>query len=323
MTEHRYAVVGIDVGGSHTAAMVASRDGSVLGRGVAGGANAWSSGSDRRETILAAVHQATAGVDGRAIGGGVVGLAGIRDRDDALRDVRHVWTELGIGGVPAVVADYVAAFSAGTPARSGLVLCAGTGAVAAFVSEGDVVDQADGGGWLLGDEGSAVWLGIEALRHVLKTLDGRTDGSGLSEAVVASIGAPGRAAPELRHGIFALAYDRPPAELGRLAPLVVRAAEAGDAAAGVIVDGAAERLVASLRATARLGNAGVCVLAGSLLTKVDAVSVRVRERIRDWRPDLRVVIGRDGAAGAAALALAANTGAGVDAEVHRRLCQGE
>lgn len=57
------------------------------------------------------------------------------------------------------------------------MVIAGTGSVAARIEDHRLVASAGGHGWLLGDEGSAFWLGREAVRATLHALDrGRTDG---------------------------------------------------------------------------------------------------------------------------------------------------
>ena len=88
-----------------------------------------------------------------------------------------------------VVPDLLAAFAAGTPAASGAVLVAGTGAGAAAVVDRQVVRQADGAGWLLGDIGSAVWLAREALVAVVAALDGRGPATALTEPLLSGCSA--------------------------------------------------------------------------------------------------------------------------------------
>src|SRR6185295_15070940 len=51
-----------------------------------------------------------------------------------------------------------------SPKRCGVVLIAGTGSIAYGRNEEGEEDRAGGWGYLIGDEGSAVWCGLEALR---------------------------------------------------------------------------------------------------------------------------------------------------------------
>jgi N-acetylglucosamine kinase-like BadF-type ATPase len=124
--------------------------------------------------------------------------------------------------------------------------------------------------------------------------------------------------------LVAAGYAWPPARLGELAPLVSAAAAAGDPAARRIVATAAARLLAALDAVAGAApaaGAGPVVLAGSVLLSAGPVRDAVLSGMRD-RFGAEPVPARDGAAGAAALALARWRGGPVPAEVHARLISG-
>jgi N-acetylglucosamine kinase-like BadF-type ATPase len=162
-------------------------------------------------------------------------------------------TEIALASAPGAPAD-------------GLVLIAGTGAVAARVGGGRRVAVADGHGWLLGDDGSGFWLGRQAVRAALAALDGRGRGTALLDAVLAHYGLPrdGAAAQDVAEGVVLAAYARPPVELARLSPAVVAAAEGGDAVARGLLDGAAGLLARAVRALRpRAGEP--LVLSGGLL----------------------------------------------------------
>jgi N-acetylglucosamine kinase-like BadF-type ATPase len=209
-----------------------------------------------------------------------------------------------------------------------LLLLAGTGAVAAALRAGAIAHRCDGYGWLLGDEGGAVWIGRRGLRAVLAGLDGRAAPTALTGPVTAWLlgdqPAPGDPA-EHAQALIAAAYAMPPAELGRLAPLVGAAAGAGDPAARNIADAAAERLLAALATVSRVqpqpaGSATV-VLAGSVLLSPGPVRAAVRAGVRDMF-DVEPKPAADGAAGAAALAIGRWQGRPVSAAVHARLTSG-
>jgi N-acetylglucosamine kinase-like BadF-type ATPase len=66
---------------------------------------------------------------------------------------------------------------------SGLLVIAGTGSVyLARTTDGEVVKT---GGWgrVLGDEGSGYWIGLQALKHYCKALDGMEEQGALFEAI--------------------------------------------------------------------------------------------------------------------------------------------
>ncbi|MFC4565893.1 N-acetylglucosamine kinase [Nocardiopsis mangrovi] len=294
----RHVVIGVDAGGTSTRCVVATLAGEVVGYGRSGGANRFSS-SDPEASLAAALGAATAGLTGIAVDQAVFGLAGASSgRARALELVERAWAAHGLPGSPHVTDDIAVAFASGSAASAGSVLIAGTGAVAARVRDGAVERRCDGHGWLLGDEGSAVWIGVAGLRAVLAAIDGRGPATALDTRLAAALGtAPGDAGAIVR-----AAHARPPAELGGLAPEVTGAAAAGDSVARGIVADAAGRLLADLEAVAPGADpGGPVVLAGALLAGgpvADAVRSGLRER-RGVVPVQAV----DGARGAAGLAL--------------------
>ncbi|WP_410050193.1 BadF/BadG/BcrA/BcrD ATPase family protein, partial [Actinomadura sp. CNU-125] len=96
---------------------------------------------------------------------------------------RRAWQAMGLRGSPAVVTDIAVAFAAGTSRPKGIVVFSGTGAGAAVINDGTIVQRADGYGFLVGDEGSAVWLGKEAVRAALAAYDGRGSPTLLTDSV--------------------------------------------------------------------------------------------------------------------------------------------
>ncbi|GAA1020132.1 N-acetylglucosamine kinase [Acrocarpospora pleiomorpha] len=298
-------IIGLDGGGTSTRCVVVSETGEVAGRGRAGGANVVSV-ADPAANLLAALRAAMHGLDPALVAGGVFGLAG-SGAERARRLAGEAWRSAGLPGCPAVVADVLVAFASATAEPDGTVLIAGTGAVAARIARWEVAAVADGHGWLVGDEGSGVWIGRQAVTAALKSLDGRAGPTVLLDRL-ASLGT---SAGEIVSTVYAQVADSGPAWLASFAPLVDAAARDGDAAACAILDEAARRLAATARA---LGPAaGPLVLAGSLLTQPTELARRVRAELGDAA---RPIPARDGAAGAAALALRAAFPA---ADLHRRV----
>ncbi|GIH25015.1 N-acetylglucosamine kinase [Acrocarpospora phusangensis] len=277
----------------------------MAGRGLAGGTNV-NSVADPAANLLAALHAALDGLDPARVVGGVFGLAG-SGAERTGRLAGEAWRSAGLSGRPSVVADVLVAFAGATAEPDGSVLIAGTGAVAARIEDWGVVRVADGHGWLVGDEGSGVWIGNQAVQAVLKALDGRGEATSLVERLEPL----GRTAGEIVSTVYARVAESGPAWLAGFAPLVDASAREGDPVASAILGDAARRLTATARA---LGpGEGPLVLAGSLLTQPTELARLVREQIGE---EVRPIPSRDGAAGAAALALRA---AFPSAELHRRV----
>ncbi|GGM73671.1 N-acetylglucosamine kinase [Dactylosporangium sucinum] len=263
-------VLGVDAGGTASKAVVSDLSGVVRGRGTAGPGNPSATGAAAATAVGSAVRSALGTLDPGSVVAGVVGLAGVSALADpgvaAAFDAQ--WAALGLAGEIALVGDAVTAFAAGGPWSSGAVLVSGTGAVAALVDALEVVRTADGLGWLLGDEGSGMWLGLQAVRLSARSWAG---GGALVAAVAAHAGA---ASPDdLVHWAGRLPF----AGFAALAPVVCGLADAGEPAALALVASAADRLVATLDELS--APAAPVVLAGSLLTNDTPVRRGVVERL--------------------------------------------
>jgi glucosamine kinase len=177
-------VVGVDAGGTTTRCAVMSPSGTIAGYGRGPGANR-NSGGDAITSLTTALRMALRDLNMSLVAGGVFGIAGAgaAGRAAALHAATKAWQSCGLTGTPSVVTDITVAFASGTSEPTGVVVFSGTGAGAAVVSEGKIVRRADGYGWLVGDEGSAVWLGREAVRAALNAHDGRGPDTVLAEAV--------------------------------------------------------------------------------------------------------------------------------------------
>jgi len=162
-------VVGIDAGASKTRAFAVDRAGTVVGRGAGGGGNLLTS-PDPQGAIAAALAEALGGRGADAV---VLSCAG-GDRETERARGEEILTRLAPPGAKLLVThDAIAALYAGNPTGCGVVLIAGTGSIAYGRNEEGEEDRAGGWGYLIGDEGSAGWCGLEALRAISHAVDGR------------------------------------------------------------------------------------------------------------------------------------------------------
>lgn len=323
-------VIGVDAGATTTRCVAATLDGVVVGRGTAGGANRNSSGGEIAETLWTTLDAALRAVDRTAVVQGVLGAAGSSGvgEDHFRTAAERAWRDAGLAGEPVTVTDVEVAYAAGTTASDGVLLLSGTGAVAARFSGGVLRKRCDGYGWLLGDEGSAVWIGVRALRAVLAALDGRGGPTALVEAACRHFAVDDtRSAEDTAQALLAAGFAVPPAELGRLASTVSAISTAGDPVATRICAAAASRLLHTFDSVTPTDDPdsadglGAVVLAGSVLLNDGPVSRAVRAGILA-RTGSEPRSARDGAAGAAALAIARFAGAPVPPMVHTRLTGG-
>ncbi|MFJ3583761.1 N-acetylglucosamine kinase [Streptomyces sp. NPDC090127] len=293
-------MLGIDAGGTRTRARLAdAATGEVLAEGAGGPGNALSVARDALVRNLArALRDAVP--DGRvgAVGSVVAGFAG-GGPGGGVTNARGALLEAlaRVGAAPALVevlgdADIAFAAGPGAPA-DGLVLIAGTGATAARVERRRAVRAVDGDGWLLGDAGSGFWLGREALRAVLRALDGRGPATALAGPVGEWCGGL------TKEAVVGYGFGGHPVRLAALSPLVVDAERAGDEVAHTLLDRAADELAATVRALApRPGEP--LVVTGGLTGPEGPLLARLADRVAEW--GLTPAPVPDGVGGAVALA---------------------
>ena len=297
--------IGVDAGGTTTRALVAKADGAIVGVGRAPGANTWSSGTSVSHVIIAALRAALHEIDPSTVAGGVIAVAGAATaRPSVTADIYDAWHGLGLGGSPDLLPDVVAAYAAGTTRPDGVVLVAGTGAIAAAINHGRVTRRAGGHGWMVGDEGSAVWLGLEAIRAALRAIDGTGPDTTLVTAISEKLhigdiedGSPARQ-------IISAAHSQPPAQLGLLAPAIVEACDQGDPVARRLIEEAARHLCTTIAAAAGSQQPPAAVLAGSVLTKAAPIRRLVYASLTERWPETSITETTSGEAGAVALAIA-------------------
>ncbi|GHD29895.1 N-acetylglucosamine kinase [Nocardiopsis kunsanensis] len=153
-----------------------------------------------------------------------VGLTGLPDLvDDPGELVRALRSGLPAGDV-TVAADALTTHTGALGGRAGVVVAAGTGAVALGTDLRENWRRTDGWGHLLGDRGSGAWIGRQGLQHALRALDGLSDGS--PELLAHSqehFGGVGELEAQVYRGRVAAS-----SLLAGFAPRVAEAAHAGD-----------------------------------------------------------------------------------------------
>jgi len=297
-------VLGLDIGGTSSRALVGDLRGEVRGRGAAGAGNPNSHPPEQAVAeVGAAARAALDGLDVRAVRSAVLGMAGISKMTDPRTAELFAdgWRELGLDCPVRVVSDCEVAFAAGTAAPDGTVLIAGTGAIAARIAQRREVANSGGHGWLLGDEGSAFWLGREAVRHALRGLDRGEPLGQLGTAVLAQLLGDTDGDPrDLRKRLITAVHGRAPIALAELAPAVTAACP-GDAGARDVVQRAAVALADTAAETRSPGDETPVVVAGSLTGEDNPVGRALRTELAD-RTGIRPIAAGPGAAGAAWLA---------------------
>jgi N-acetylglucosamine kinase-like BadF-type ATPase len=218
-------VIGIDAGGSATTAVLVDARGNEVAQAVAGGANLRSVGSTVVAQVLAAVLAPL--LKQGPVRAVCIGAAGAgRDADsetvhDIAKNLIPSETEL------IIKHDGQIALRAATSKKPAMVVIAGTGSMA-YGERADGTSVRGGGyGALIGDDGGAFVVGLAALRHTARALDGIDRTGPLADSVAHALGA------KSANQIIERVHRWPPdvAMIAALATLVGEACDAGDAAA--------------------------------------------------------------------------------------------
>lgn len=259
MTTNLY--IGVDGGGTKSIVRVEDESGCLLGREISGPANvrlspitAWTSIYDALNKIFQSIgisfgskaYQFHAGI----------GIAGceIPEAYQAFIHHAHPFTTL------IVVSDSHVACLGAHFGKDGSIIIAGTGVVG-YKIENEQITKVGGWGFPHDDEGGGAWLGLEAVRLTLQSLDGRSSASGLTKAIYAFF-------DEDRNRLIKWATDANSTAFAKLAPFVIEQSQQGDVFAIKILQDAAkaiDRIGFALRAAQqRSGPALPCSLVGGI-----------------------------------------------------------
>ncbi|HXP92853.1 MAG TPA: BadF/BadG/BcrA/BcrD ATPase family protein [Candidatus Binatia bacterium] len=277
---------GVDAGASQIIAVV-SRDAGIVGTAHGGSANPTNVGiDDAADAILRTLRKALGGVQPDAI---YVGAAGA-GREDVAQTLRFLIASAFPRAVVGVGDDASIALRSAIPQGPGIALIAGTGSIA-LADDGTRTYRIGGLGYLLGDEGSAYWIGLAALRQLGRVYDGRESGDDLTDLVARELCVDSRAT------LLDYVYDQKPAiaRIAALAPEIVALAGRGNGAATAIVQAAAGELAELVKAAARVAGLSdkspAVALSGGLTYENSLLTFLLEARIAADLPGATIVRG--------------------------------
>ncbi|HEY0613448.1 MAG TPA: BadF/BadG/BcrA/BcrD ATPase family protein [Candidatus Elarobacter sp.] len=280
--------VGVDAGGTSTVAAM-SNDGEYVREALKAGANATTLGvDDAADIIIGAVRDVLRGEspDGICIGAAGAGRAGVAAQ---LREL----VEAAFRGARVAVGDDAAiALRAAIPDGDGAVVIAGTGSIA-YAEHGERVQRVGGLGYLAGDEGSAFWIGMQAVKLYGRVLDGRASRDETTDLVARALDAVDRDA--YLEALYGGAVK--PAEIAALAPSIIAFAGKGNRASTKIVQQAAQELGdllrAALKAVDLVQASPAIAFAGGLFRENSLLSFLLETRLNGDVPGVLIVKGGD------------------------------
>jgi glucosamine kinase len=225
--------LGIDGGGSKCRAVIATPDHQVLGTGVAGPANPLQGMEQTVNSIIAATQSAMeatglhCGFDQLIAGAGLAGV-NLPGYYEQVCRWQHPFKRLHL------TTDLHIACLGAHQGRDGAVLIVGTGS-SAYVQVGSTHKIYGAHGFLLGDNGSGAWIGLEAVKAVLLATDNLGPPTNLSAIINQQLNTENTTLSEKM-------ASASPAQFAQLAPLVFHAAENSDIVARRILQNAATYL---------------------------------------------------------------------------------
>ncbi len=265
--------LGIDAGGSHCRARITDEHGHVLGTGQSGPANTRigieALHARLIETCFIATKEArlTEEEIGRIhVGMGIAGITrtGMKAK---LKAMPFPFASL------MLTSDAVIANLGAHQGADGATLILGTGSIG-IIKLGEDSFSIGGYGFPISDEGSGAALGLSAIRHALRALDGRTRPTPLSQDVTKQF-------DHATARVVAWMDSATPADYAAFAPLVMDYAENGDEIALSIVRDAAlhvERFIETIFAR----GAPSCALVGGLSTRIKPwLRARIADQISE------------------------------------------
>ncbi|HEU4521731.1 MAG TPA: BadF/BadG/BcrA/BcrD ATPase family protein [Thermoanaerobaculia bacterium] len=241
--------IGVDGGGSKTAALVIDENQQPLGRGLAGASNHLRVGIETAtRNIERAVNIALveAGIAIRNIDYAYCGIAGA----DHPAHHQRVVDSLRIffpGGNFIVDTDARIALTGAVGFGSGVVVISGTGSVA--FGRNEAGEEARAGGWgpTIGDEGSGYAIARDGLSAIVRAHDGRGRRTKMTEMLCYDYD---MCSPEdLPRFVYATTTHAD--DIARYGKLVIQAASQGDEVANEILDRAGRELGECVLAVAR------------------------------------------------------------------------
>lgn len=187
-------VLGIDGGGTKTAALLGAIDHAddlrIIGRGFSGSGNPQASGFDRAmQHVQASINDAfeNAGIEAQSVYSACISLAGIGRDKEKSQVLNWAMTE-SVANDLRIATDaeilFAAANTNATFTNLQIALIAGTGSIAWGRSQDLETYRCGGWGYLLGDEGSAYSIAIQALQLACRCADGRANDPTVLSAIL-------------------------------------------------------------------------------------------------------------------------------------------
>lgn len=270
-------LIGVDGGGTGTRVRIERFDGVELGRGHAGPSGlrhgigkAWAAVLSAIDCAFAEAAVARPALERVAVG---LGMAGVHNKQWAAE-----FTDKNPGfGAIEVETDAFCTLLGAHRGKPGAIVALGTGSVGEALLLDGTRREVGGWGFPAGDEASGAWLGLRAINHAQRVLDGRRPTSAFARAVVAASGGN-------LDGLFNWLATASQTTYAQIAPIVIEYAPQDEVARALMTQAGSDiaEVVAALDASGQLPLA----LCGGLAASVtDYLPAQLRDRVVNPQSD--------------------------------------
>ena len=305
----KFYYFGIDGGGTYSRLALIDAGGNLLAKSEAGSTNIYSVTQEEAFANLSLLLDSAlknAGIEKAALKAGCFGSSGLGRHGDQKIFRAYFDKALGAEFPVKLCNDGEILLCGGLAGLEGYCLIAGTGSIALGRSREGSLVRSGGHGYMLGDEGSAAWIGRSAVARILRSLENRDLPTEMLEPILkkAELSEAGDFVRYVHH-------DADKAEIARLAPLVTEAARKGDPLALSILYRGAEELVLLVKSVMGLSpwiKNRELVLAGGVIEHDELLTGKLKQRLKEELPELKVSLPKGTALeGACVLALSAGS----------------
>ncbi len=285
-------LIGIDGGGTKTHGIITNFDGEILAEIIGGSANFQMLGVEPVakalvELIYKLADKACCKISNIEVA--VIGLTGAgreKDREKIFNGLIGYAKKENLS-LPELVIETDAriALEGAFIGKPGIILIAGTGSVMFAKDIEGKIHRVGGWGRFIGDEGSAFVIGREALRAVAKYIDGRGKETILKDLIFEEFNLTDLT--QVVSGIYFGEFD-----IGKVAPVVMKAVELGDDVAKEILDNACDELLSHIKAMLEKANFGErpnLSLLGGVLQNDNYVSRKLKKMIVSKFPNVNLI----------------------------------
>lgn len=289
-------VIGLDGGGTKTAAVLADMNGNVLVEEAGGPSNFQIIGVEKAaETILALIErccrQAGCALDDVvSVTAGLTGAGRSGDQQRMREGLITAAKQLHVSLRKVIIeSDARIALEGAFKGKVGIILIAGTGSIAFGKDREGNVHRAGGWGRTLGDEGSGYSIGRDGLNAMTKHLDERGKDTLLTDLIARTFDLSSQ--EKIITAVYRENFD-----VASIAPLVIEAAEKKDPEAARILNKATFELSEHVRAlllkierVSRARHKIPLAFIGSVITSESVLTKILRHKITFSLPQISIV----------------------------------